>query len=468
MFAQGGIAAAVGDEDSIQRHFDDTLAAGAGLCDHAAVRVLVEAGPAAVDKLIQWGVRLDLDDKGRLALGQEAAHSRRRVAHAGGDRTGLMIAQALERRLDSGVVALPNHRAERLIMARDRCIGADLRGSRGRTVRLLADAVILATGGAAALWASTTNPSTATGQGLAMAHAVGARLDRLEFIQFHPTALAVPGAPRFLVSEAVRGEGATVIDHRGARLLTSVDSRAELAPRDIVASAIWESMMQDETDHVFLDCRALGPRMTERFPAITEACHARGVDPLVDPIPIAPAAHYTIGGVVTNTDGATTVPGLYACGEVASTGVHGANRLASNSLLEGVVFGARAATAALRERGSVSDSPNVDSLPPLPLRSADAAAPADAAALMEALRQAMWRDCGLLRSADGLNRAASVATRVASSEDDTARSAGLIAGLVCAAAAGRSASCGCHQRSDSSPYDSSHALIGMRNERTAS
>ena len=310
---------------------------------------MVEEAPARVAELAAWGVEFDRDGD-RVDLHQEAAHSRARVLHAGGDATGAAIERALLQRLGDE----RGHRGHR---PRGHPPGAGRRrlrrgsssatSARARGCGWARGAVILASGGAAALWRHTTNPAGSTGDGVALAYEAGADVADLEFLQFHPTVLALPGAPAFLISEAVRGEGALVVDAAGRRFLLDTDPRGELAPRDVVARAIWEEMTRSGSASVFLDCRGAGERLVERFPTVVATCREHGVDPVERPIPIAPAAHYTIGGVVTDLDGATTVPGLYACGEVARTGVHGANRLASNSLLEGLVFGRRAAVAAL-------------------------------------------------------------------------------------------------------------------------
>ena len=395
--AQGGIAAAVGPDDSPELHYEDTMAAGRGLCDPRAVRLMVEAAPAQVAELAAWGVEFDRDGE-RVDLHQEAAHSRARVLHAGGDATGAAIERALVSRLrETDVTVVEDHVVTHLVRDGAGCVGVDLCDlASGARLRVGARAVILATGGAAALWRHTTNPAGSTGDGVALAYEAGSDLADLEFLQFHPTVLALAGAPAFLISEAVRGEGARVVDADGRRFLLDADPRGELAPRDVVARAIWEEMARSGSTSVFLDCRGVGERLAERFPTVVDTCRRHGVDPVERPIPIAPAAHYTIGGVVTDVDGATTVPGLYACGEVARTGVHGANRLASNSLIEGLVFGRRAADAA------------VAGLADRPPGAVDRAArggrgdPARRRRREQELRELMWSACGISRTGPAL------------------------------------------------------------------
>ena len=344
-YAQGGIAAALFRDDSVDAHVLDTLRAGAGLCDPAAVRVLCEEGPARVRDLIRFGVDFDRDESG-VARGLEAAHSRSRVVHAGGDATGAAVEAALVAtvRRRAAIEVREHTMLVDLILDRGDVVGARVLAPDGVQLSLTADAVILATGGAGALYTHTTNPPVATGDGVAAAWRAGASVSDLEFYQFHPTALAVPGTP--LVSEAVRGEGAVLRDQLGDRFMLAEHADAELAPRDVVARAIASQMEQQSGTPVLLDATALGRELLEtRFPTITAACRAAGLDWAVDPIPVAPAAHYWMGGVETDAWGRTSLPGLFAVGEVACTGSHGANRLASNSLLEAAVFADRAVRA---------------------------------------------------------------------------------------------------------------------------
>jgi L-aspartate oxidase len=346
-YAQGGIAAAVGPEDTPQQHAADTINAGDGLCVGAAVEVLTAEGVRYVNELIEWGARFDRDRHGMVALGREGAHGRRRVLHAA-DATGREIGRTLwERVADQTRVRVErNARVHELIIEKDRCIGARYRNESG-VHEVHAGAVLLATGGAGQVFRETTNPPIATGDGVMLAWFAGARVTDLEFVQFHPTALDVPGAPRFLLSEALRGEGAELLNKGGERFMTRYEPAGELASRDLVSRAIVREQHRTGGP-VFLSMAKHDPEWTRaRFPTIAEACRSVGLDLGTDRIPVGPAAHYVMGGVETDLWGRTTVSGLYAAGEVACTGVHGANRLASNSLLEGLVFGARAAQAML-------------------------------------------------------------------------------------------------------------------------
>lgn len=354
-WAQGGIAAAIAADDSPELHLQDTLKAGAGLCERSAVALLVEKAADCVRKLVEMGVAFDRDRQAQLALTLEAAHSRRRVLHAA-DTTGramvtTLMAQVLDRAniqvLQAFVLDLVLDQAQPGSDAQPRCQGAILvQGD--RLLRVAAGAVILATGGGGQVYAQTTNPALSTGDGVAMAWRSGAELRDLEFVQFHPTALTQPGAPRFLISEAVRGEGAHLVDETGRRFAFDYHPAGELAPRDVVSRAIFNHLQQTSPDpaaaHVWLDLRSIDPATVQhRFPNIIQVCKQWGIDLFQQPIPVAPAAHYWMGGITTDSHSGTTIPGLYAVGETASTGVHGANRLASNSLLECLVFGAQLA-----------------------------------------------------------------------------------------------------------------------------
>ncbi len=345
-YAQGGIACALGEDDDVSLHEADTLTAGDGLCDRAAVHTLVGEGPQAVRELIAWGTRFDRVN-GQLQFAREGAHSRSRVLHAQGDSTGREIAHTLY----EVAAKLPNvtfrgfSAVVDLLMDQGRVVGAlALNEATGELVPIFGRAVLLATGGLGHVFSDTTNPDVATGDGVAMAWRAGARIQDIEFVQFHPTALHIEGAPRFLLSEALRGEGAKLIDVRGERFMVGRHPLAELAPRDVVAAAIYERIRETGSDHVLLDLSWRGEGfVAKRFPRIYATCLKHGVDLDREPAPVCPAAHYSMGGVWTGLDGRTSLPGLWAAGEVASVGVHGANRLASNSLLEGVVFGQRAA-----------------------------------------------------------------------------------------------------------------------------
>jgi L-aspartate oxidase len=352
-WAQGGIAAALDPADSPQQHADDTLRAGVGLCDPAAVGVLVREGPERVRELIRFGAEFDRNPDGSLMLTREGGHLVNRVAHAGGDATGAEIQRALQAavRRDPWIRLIEHALVVDLMRTADgRVCGVTLHvlgeGSSDGVGAVSARAVVLATGGMGQVYRTTTNPSVSTGDGVAVALRAGATVTDLEFVQFHPTALFLPGGSgqQPLVSEALRGEGAYLVDDDGKRFMLGQHELAELAPRDVVAKAIMRVMRTQAVDHVWLDARHLGARTLEfRFPTILASCRAAGVDPVADLVPVVPAAHYASGGVRTDLRGRTTVPGLYACGEVACTGVHGANRLASNSLLEGLVFARRIA-----------------------------------------------------------------------------------------------------------------------------
>lgn len=338
--AQGGVAVALGPADSPEVHAADTLAAGAGLCDAEVVRVITSEGPARIDELVEWGARFDRRPDGTVHLGCEGAHSRDRVIHATGDATGAELVRTLTSCLthSSRVEILEHHLVIDLLFERGRVVGVVAVGRDGRPLLVTGSAVVLATGGIGQIFSHTTNPVEATGDGLALAAAVGARLAGLEFVQFHPTALDGSGRPMALLTEALRGEGAVLVDDRGDRFMRAEHPMAELAPRDIVARAI--ATRRRRGRQVFLDATGLGS-LSRRFPTVVELCARQGLDPSRHLLPVTPAAHYHMGGIVTDLDGRTSAQGLRACGEVAFTGLHGANRLASNSLLEALVVGAR-------------------------------------------------------------------------------------------------------------------------------
>lgn len=408
-YAQGGLSAAVGPDDTTLLHEADTLAAGAGLCDPEAVRALVEGAPEAVDWLLSIGTRFDRDAAtGDLLLGREAAHSRHRVLHAGGDATGAEIERALVDgvRRKPGVEILDHSFAVDIIVEEGVCAGLLVEPKPGAAlVRLMSPTVVIAAGGAGQLWAVTSNPPGATADGLAMALRANVAVANLEFVQFHPTVLAVPGSAPFLVTEAVRGEGAYLRDHSGRRFMVDQHELAELAPRDVVARGIHAAMAADRSDYVYLDLRHLdGEAMYARFPTITRELQARGLDLARDLIPVAPAAHYFIGGIAAGVDGATSLPGLLALGEAACTGVHGANRLASNSLLEGLVFGRNAALATMG-RGR-EPRPDQDSSFAVgsAMRGAQAT-PAPVAHVVETIQETMSRHVAVVRDGTGLSEA---------------------------------------------------------------
>jgi L-aspartate oxidase len=410
-WAQGGLAAALADDDSPERHAADTLAAGRGLCRTEAVEVLVREAPDAVEELRERGVRFDLDSDGELALGLEGGHSARRVVHSGGSETGRAITSRLAEVAGEtpGVEVLEGSSATAIWSDRARCHGVITDEG-----ALAAGATVLATGGGAALWSRTTNPWGAIGAGAVMAHVAGAELADLEFCQFHPTALALAGSEYDgrLITEAVRGEGATLLDASGRRFTY------ELAPRDQVTAAILDRMDADGRDHVLLDLTALSPA---RFPNVFAVCREAGLEPERDPVPVAPAAHYLIGGVASDLDGRTSLPGLLAVGECACTGIHGANRLASNSLTECFVFGARAAAAAVGDAA--------ESVGP----SAEAGDWRFDPPTIET-REAVWRHAGPRRDAGGLRPLL---------EDPYP-----LAGLIARCATDRRESRGAHRRED--------------------
>ncbi|MBX7118736.1 MAG: L-aspartate oxidase [Gemmatimonadaceae bacterium] len=397
-YAQGGIAAALGAGDSPDLHKSDTLAAGAALCDASAVEVLVEEGPDRVRELASAGAQFDTDESGRFTLGREAAHSRKRIVHAKGDQTGAEVARALIARVTerANISVLERARALDLMVVQGRCAGVRANVA-GRAVEIVADATVLATGGCGQLYRYTTNPMVATGDGYAIAHRAGARLADMEFVQFHPTALETSENPLALISEAVRGEGAVLLNDRGTRFMPKRHRLAELAPRDIVAREIFRE--QQTGSRVWLDARKMGRAFGRRFPGILQLCLARGIDPRRELIPVTPAAHYMMGGIVTDLAGRSTLERLYACGEVSRTGVHGANRLASNSLLEGLVFAERVAR----------DAVNQPKLPRVPARTDwDVARLRDSGAgqvAADEVRRVMWDHVGIARDATGLTAA---------------------------------------------------------------
>ncbi|MFI9825578.1 L-aspartate oxidase [Streptomyces sp. NPDC052013] len=492
-WAQGGIAAALGDGDTPAQHLDDTLVAGAGLCDEEAVRILVTEGPDAVRRLIATGAQFDESSEGGLALTREGGHHRRRIAHAGGDATGAEISRALVEAVRArGMRTIENALVLDLLTdAEGRTAGVTLHvmgeGQHDGVGAVHAPAVVLATGGMGQVFSATTNPSVSTGDGVALALRAGAEVSDLEFVQFHPTVLFLgPDAEgqQPLVSEAVRGEGAHLVDADGVRFMIGQHELGELAPRDIVAKGIMRRMHEQDAEHMYLDARHFGAEMWEhRFPTILAACRAHGIDPVTEPVPIAPAAHYASGGVRTDSHGRTTVPGLYACGEVACTGVHGANRLASNSLLEGLVYAERIAADIAASR--TADTLHARVPHPLPQsdRPAHPLLPSEARFTIQRI---MSRGAGVLRSETSLATAAGRLDRLhAEARDaldengktaepgvDTWEATNLlcVARVLVAAARRREETRGCHWREDRPERDDTgwrrHIVVRLNPDRT--
>jgi L-aspartate oxidase len=410
-YAQGGVAVALSDEDEISIHFDDTIRAGDGLCLRKAVGTLVEEGPTRIRELILWGAEFDKEGT-KLAFTQEAAHSKRRILHAQGDSTGHEIMRVLiDKVRSSGQVSKIDYAFTRdLIVQNNRCVGAIVCQQALKKVLIIsARAVLLATGGAGRLFERTTNPPVATGDGIAMAWRAGADLVDLEFVQFHPTALFRKGAPQFLLSEAMRGEGGMLRNIHLTRFMDDYHPARELAPRDVVTRAIHAEMEATRSDHVYLDLTHLNADyIIQRFPRIYRTCKDLGFDISREPIPVSPAAHYIMGGVKTDLWGATSVPGLFAAGETACTGVHGANRLASNSLLEGLVFGERAGLAAARYARKRIQSASKELRIPLVRTRPDGAVPKTSltpAEIRSSLTKLMWEKVGIVRNKKDLTAA---------------------------------------------------------------
>ncbi len=450
-YAQGGIAVAISGDEDVALHLEDTIAAGDGLVNREAADVLVEQGPRRVQELLEWGTAFDREH-GELMLTREGAHSRSRILHARGDATGREIALSLLKhvreipaiRLMEWVTGID------LVLEEGRVTGATLLDGEGGIFTVRARAVLLASGGAGQVYSDTTNPPVATGDGIAMAYRAGAAVSDMEFYQFHPTAFSAPGAPRFLLSEALRGEGAYLVNSAGERFMHRYHSLLELAPRDVVARAITREGMDGP---VSLDMRHVHKDLQERFPGISGFLAKYHLDLNRDLIPVRPAAHYLMGGVQTDVYGRTSLPGLYAAGEVACTGVHGANRLASNSLLEGLVFGALAADVMIEDSAQLDGEGNAASIP---MSKCDGNTPSgDTERWITDLRATMWKYAGLLRDATGLK----MAQRALAALDATiprglarrsieARNLHTVASIIVASALGRNESRGAHFRND--------------------
>ena len=453
-YAQGGIAAAIGPDDSPALHLADTLRAGAGLVDRAAAKTLVYEAPARIADLVRYGVPFDTIE-GQIALGREAAHSRARILHAGGDATGLSIEETLKGRvLDAGIEVRERTALRALRPAGRDGVVALISGDRGKTVEETEPRpVVLATGGAGSLYRQSSNPSVATGEGVAIAFRAGALITDMEFIQFHPTVFWREGAPRYLITEAVRGEGAVLRNDSGERFLVGQHRDSELAPRDIVARAVEREIQRSGHPCVYLDATGIPrDRFLARFPSVCRFLATYGLDPSRDWIPVTPVAHYMMGGVTTDREGRTSLRGLFACGEVASTGVHGANRLASNSLLEGLVFGERVARSLLHPLPAKITPPG---------RLVPVAWPAgsgrgDLARAFERVRDLLWDDVGIVRTGANLRSALGELERLAgetephepSEAPGPVANAVLTASLIARAALTRTESRGAHYRSD--------------------
>ncbi|OYV92949.1 MAG: L-aspartate oxidase [Planctomycetia bacterium 21-64-5] len=464
-YAQGGIAGVLDPEDRFENHIDDTLRAGGDLCDPEVVEFVVREAPDRIRELIAWGARFD-EESGELALGREGGHSHDRIVHALGDSTGREVMRAVIDRVQTleHVTTWQDTFTLDLLTHEGACRGALVWNPRHGKTLVWAKQTLLCTGGAGQIYRETTNPPVATGDGHALAFRAGAELRDMEFMQFHPTVLYIAGSSRSLITEAMRGEGARLVDRQGDRFMPDYDPRAELAPRDVVSQAIVKQMEKTRHPNVYLDLTHLDPRrVRSRFPGIAATCAEFGIDITRDWIPVRPGAHYMVGGVTVDLEGRTTVPGLWAAGEVSSSGLHGANRLASNSLLEGLVYGARAGEAASRLALGMPDDFRA-----LPLQNPsrdDASETLDLADIRNSLKSLMWRAAGVRREASGLSEAEETVGHwcgyvLNRQFDDPAgwqlQNMLWVARMMIAAAAMRQESRGVHLRTDFPSLDNAH------------
>jgi L-aspartate oxidase len=464
-FAQGGIAGVLSPEDRFENHIEDTLQAGGGLCERDVVEMVVREAPAQINDLMRWGTHFD-EEEGQLALTREGGHSHRRIVHALGDATGHEVMRAIIARASAAanVTIWDDTFTLDLLTHEGRCVGAVVGRPQHDRLLVWAKETILASGGAGMVYRETTNPPVATGDGMAAAYRAGAQLRDMEFMQFHPTVLYVAGSGRFLISEAVRGEGAYLRDKHLARFMLDVDPRAELAPRDVVAQAIVRCMERTRHPNVYLDLRHLDATVIrKRFPGIDRVCRSFGLDITSDLIPIRPGAHYMIGGVIVDLDGRTTLPGLWAAGEVTSSGLHGANRLASNSLLEGLVYGTRCGRGAAEAAHCMPQ--RWSALPVTSRLEADTGTGLDIADITNSLRSLMGRKMGVVRDRAGLAEAAADVSfwcRYALAHEFATRAGWelqnllTVARLMIHAASERAESRGVHYRSDFPERDDVH------------